>query len=70
VVKVVTGSVADKTGLTKGDLIQSAAGFGIGTTRALVEIVQRQAPGTWLPLTVLRGDESLEYFARFPQSFE
>ncbi len=70
VVKVVAGSVADKTGLTKGDLIQSAAGFGIGTTRALVEIVQRQAPGTWLPLTVLRGDESLEYFARFPQSFE
>jgi uncharacterized iron-regulated protein len=70
VVKVVAGSVADKTGLTKGDLIQSAAGFGIGTTRVLIEIVQRQAPGTWLPLTVLRGDESLEYFARFPQSFE
>lgn len=70
VVKVVAGSVADKTGLAKGDLIQSAAGFGIGTTRALVEIIQRQAPGTWLPLTVLRGDESLELFARFPQSFE
>jgi S1-C subfamily serine protease len=70
VVKVVAGSVADKTGLAKGDLIQSAAGFGIGTTRELTEIIQRQAPGTWLPLTVLRGDESLELFAIFPQSFE
>jgi S1-C subfamily serine protease len=70
VVEVVAGSVADKTGLAKGDLIRSAAGFAIETTTALVEIIQRQAPGTWLPLTVLRGDESLELFARFPQSFE
>jgi len=70
VVEVVAGSVADKTGLARGDLIQSAAGFGIGTSRALVEIIQRQAPGTWLPLSVLRGDESLELFAIFPQSFE
>lgn len=70
VVEVVAGSVAEKTGLAKDDLIQSAAGFDIATSSALVEIIQRQAPGTWLPLSVLRGDEALELIARFPQSFE
>jgi hypothetical protein len=28
--------------------------------------VQRQAPGTWLPITVQRGAQSLELVARFP----
>lgn len=70
IMEVVAGSVADKTGLAEGDLIQSAAGFEIDTTGTLTEIIQRQAPGTWLPLTVLRDGELLELLARFPQSFE
>jgi hypothetical protein len=32
----------------------------------VVEIVQRQAPGTWLPLKVRRGDNTLELIAKFP----
>lgn len=28
--------------------------------------VQRQAPGTWLPIKVKRGDAELEIVARFP----
>jgi len=28
--------------------------------------VQRQAPGTWLPLKVKRGSETLELIAKFP----
>jgi hypothetical protein len=32
----------------------------------LVTIVRRQAPGTWLPLAVRRGEQSLEVVARFP----
>jgi len=36
----------------------------------LVEIVQRQAPGTWLPLAIRRGADELEFVAKFPMTFE
>ena len=39
------------------------------STQDLIDIVQRQAPGTWLPLTVRRGEDSHEIVARFPTSF-
>jgi uncharacterized iron-regulated protein len=68
--QVVEGSVAAQCGLIEGDLIEAAAGFKTTTNVSLIEIIQRQAPGTWLPLKVKRGDESLELLAKFPQSFE
>ena len=70
VTQVVEGSVAAQSGLAEGDVIEAAAGFKTTTNSSLVEIIQRQAPGTWLPLKVKRGDESLELLAKFPQSFE
>lgn len=70
VMEVIEGSVAAQCGLVEGDLIEAAAGFKTTTNVSLIEIIQRQAPGTWLPLKVMRGDESLELLARFPQSFE
>lgn len=70
IMEVFEGSVAAQSGLVEGDVILVAAGFKTATSSALVEIIQRQAPGTWLPLTVQRGDESLELLAKFPQSFE
>lgn len=70
VMQVVGDSVAEKSGLRDGDLILSAAGFDTRSTADLIEIIQRQAPGTWLPLTLKRGDETLELVARFPQAFE
>ena len=68
--QVVEGSVAAQCGLLEGDLIEAAAGFNTTTNVSLIEIIQRQAPGTWLPLKVKRGDETLELLAKFPQSFE
>ncbi len=70
VTQVVEGSVAAQSGLVEGDLIEAAAGFETTTNASLIEIIQRQAPGTWLPLKIKRGDESLELLARFPQSFD
>jgi uncharacterized iron-regulated protein len=70
VMQVVDDSVAAAAGIVEGDLIQAAAGFETDTSTALIEIIQRQAPGTWLPLKILRGDGELELLARFPQSFE
>jgi S1-C subfamily serine protease len=68
--QVMDDSVAAATGIREGDVIRTAAGFETRSTTALIEVVQRQAPGTWLPLELRRGTESLEMTARFPQTFD
>jgi uncharacterized iron-regulated protein len=70
VMEVVDGSVAADAGIEVGDLIQTAAGFEVSSTSELIALIQRQAPGTWLPLGVLRGDQPRDLVARFPQSFD
>ncbi len=70
VTEVIADSVAERSGIEAGDLIVSAAGFATATTRELITIIGRQAPGTWLPLTVQRDDRSLDLTAKFPQSFD
>ncbi len=70
VMEVVADSVAARSGLEEGDLIQRAAGFEVQTAQQLVDVIQRQAAGTWLPLEVRRDEESIELIARFPQSFD
>jgi uncharacterized iron-regulated protein len=70
VTRVLEDSVAAVTGIAVDDIVVSAAGFPIAQAAELVEIVQRQAPGTWLPLTVRRGGEDVEIIARFPTVLE
>ena len=70
VTQVTAGSVAEQSGIEAGDLIRRAAGFETTTAAELIEVIRRQAPGTWLPLAVVRAGEDLELVARFPQSFE
>jgi uncharacterized iron-regulated protein len=70
VMEVVDGSVAENTGLRVGDIIMRAAGFDTATTAALIEVVQRQAAGTWLPLQIIRDGTEMELIARFPQQFD
>jgi uncharacterized iron-regulated protein len=70
VMEVVADSVADQSGLQAGDIILRAAGFETATTAALIEVIERQAAGTWLPLAVLRDKREFEVIARFPQDFE
>jgi len=70
VMEVVAGSVAEDAGILAGDIIQQAAGFEVRTTGQLVDVIQRQAVGTWLPLKVLRDDGNRELIARFPQSYD
>ena len=69
VMQVVEDSVAASAGIVAGDVIVSAAGFDTTTPADLVEVVTRQAPGTWLPLGVRRDGELSEIVARFPQRF-
>jgi uncharacterized iron-regulated protein len=70
-VKEVTAeSVAAATGIEAGDIVVSAAGFPVAKNSELIGIVQRQAPGTWLPLTVRRNGRETDLVAKFPTSFE
>jgi uncharacterized iron-regulated protein len=64
--EVAAKSVAEATALQVGDVIVSAAGVNVRRPADLVAIVQRQAPGTWLPLSVRRGEAVSEMVARFP----
>jgi uncharacterized iron-regulated protein len=69
ITRVVAGSVAEASTLEAGDVVVSAAGRKVEKISDLIEIVLRQAPGTWLPLRILRGDSELEVVARFPVKF-
>jgi uncharacterized iron-regulated protein len=66
VLQVMPGSVAEATGLRVGDTIVEAAGVAVRAGPELVAIVQRQAPGTWLPISLQRGEQRLELVAKFP----
>jgi uncharacterized iron-regulated protein len=65
IASVQAGSVAEQAGLRSGDVIVTAAGRP-AKIDALRALVQRQPPGTWLPLKVKRGAEEIEVVARFP----
>jgi uncharacterized iron-regulated protein len=64
--QVEKGSIAEATGIRDGDVLIEMAGVPAKQAGDLVEVVQRQAPGTWLPMKVKRGSETLELIAKFP----
>jgi S1-C subfamily serine protease len=64
--EVVKGSIAEQAGIRSGDIIEAIAGRKVGETADVIATVQRQAPGTWLPLTVNRNGTPVELVARFP----
>lgn len=63
---VSANSVAEEAGIETGDVITRAAGQALQAPGDLVRLIKRQAPGTWLPLRVLRSHEEMEIVARFP----
>lgn len=60
------GSVAEAAGLRTGDRILIAAGTQVRVPADLVAVIRRQAPGTWLPLTIRRDGAEQELVAKFP----
>lgn len=63
---VTAGSVADKAGLKAGDVLRQVASRPVKESRDVVAAVARQAPGTWLPVTVARDGGQIELVAKFP----
>lgn len=64
--RVVDKSVAEIAGLKVGDQVVQAAGLMIRNPDELVEVIARQAPGTWLPLSVRREGQEIDLIAKFP----
>lgn len=66
ILKVEKGSVAEAAGIRDGDIVSEVAGLRAAKPGDLVQAVQRQAPGTWLPLKIRRESDTLEIVAKFP----
>lgn len=64
--EVTPGSLAERSGLRKGDVIAQAAGKPVKRMRELIALVRAAPDGTWLPLQVKRGDATEELVVRFP----
>lgn len=66
IVDVTAGSLAERTGLKAGDQIVEVAGLPVTRTVRVIASIRTQPAGTWLPLRVKRGDDTLELVVRFP----
>jgi hypothetical protein len=66
--KIWPESLAEKSGLKDGDVVLQAAGNKVAGIEELRGHIQRQPPGTWLPLHIRRGTANMEIVVRFPSS--
>ncbi|MCC4118408.1 ChaN family lipoprotein [Aromatoleum toluclasticum] len=66
IVEVTAGSLADRSGLKDGDRLVEVAGLPVKQTGAVSAAVRGQPPGTWLPLRVKRGADTLDFVVKFP----
>ncbi len=66
-VDVVPESLAEASGLKRGDRIVTIAGKAVTEVGIVIAAVRAQPAGTWLPIGVRRGDSSLEIIVKFPR---
>lgn len=66
IVDVTPASLAEKSGLKKGDRLLQIAGQAPKNSLTVIATVRLQPAGTWLPLTVKRGDETIDIVVKFP----
>jgi len=66
IIRVVDGSLAERSGIKKGDVVVAMAGRPISEVQQIIDIVKAMQWGTWLPITVVRDGEELEVIAKFP----
>ncbi|MEW6354299.1 MAG: ChaN family lipoprotein [Pseudomonadota bacterium] len=66
VINVAENSIAEAAGIQARDVLIEVAGLNVKNPAQVSEIVQRQAPGTWLPITLKREQHTFEIVAKFP----
>jgi uncharacterized iron-regulated protein len=64
--EVLSGSIAESAGVRQGDRVVAAAGDRVSSASDLIAAVRRQAPGTWLPLKIVRAGKEIDLVAKFP----
>lgn len=64
--RIEKGGLGERAGLREGDVVVEIAGRAPAEPADVSDAVQRQAPGTWLPLKVRREGRTLEIIAKFP----
>ncbi|MCK5546676.1 MAG: PDZ domain-containing protein, partial [Rhodospirillaceae bacterium] len=63
--KVAPESVAESAGIKSGDLLIEAAGGKLKNPLDLINTINSIAPGTWLPLKLVRNNKIIEVVAKF-----
>lgn len=66
VLQVEKNSIAEVAELMASDVILEMAGVPIKITEDVINVVKRQAPGTWLPIKIKRNDIEMLVIAKFP----
>ncbi|MBL8487235.1 MAG: ChaN family lipoprotein [Rhodocyclaceae bacterium] len=66
IAEVTPGSLAERSGLAKGDRIVAVAGQPARRVASLIQAVRAQPDGTWLPVEVRRGEAAMEIVVKFP----
>ena len=66
IAQVTANSLAERTGLKPGDRLLEIAGTPVLRIGAVIAAIRQQPGGTWLPLRLQRGDETLDFLIKFP----
>jgi uncharacterized iron-regulated protein len=66
IANVTAGSLAEKTGLKAGDQLVEVAGLPVNRTLVVIATVRLQPAGTWLPMRVKRGEDTIDLVVKFP----
>lgn len=66
-VDVLPRSLAEASGLKRGDRVLTIAGTAVSKASAVIAAVRAQPAGTWLPMRVRRGNKSLDIIVKFPR---
>ena len=66
IVDVTAGSLAERAGLKADDQIVEVAGLPVHRMLSVIASIRLQPAGSWLPLRVKRGDDTLELVVKFP----
>lgn len=64
--EVTAGSLAERTGLKGGDRLLEIAGVSASTASQVVTLVRRHPSGSWLPMRIRRGEETIDLVVKFP----
>lgn len=66
IAEVTANSLAEKIGLKNGDRLLEIAGQPVRKITQVIAVVRQAPAGTWLPLQIRRGDETLDLVVKFP----